>query len=54
MKRITGLKKAELIELMLAEDEKDKDAGKDVEPKPILRGMKEPAFSAEATELSAK
>ena len=29
MKRVTGLKKAELIELMLAEDEKDKEAGKD-------------------------
>lgn len=54
MKRITGLKKAELIELMLAEDEKDKDAGKDVEPKPILRGMKEPAFSAEANRTERK
>lgn len=46
MKRISGLKKAELIELMLAEDEKDKEAGKDVEPKPVLRGMKEPSFAA--------
>lgn len=45
MKRISGLKKAELIELMLAEDEKDKEAGKDVEPKPVLRGMKEPSFA---------
>lgn len=56
MKRVTGLKKAELIELMLAEDEKDKEAGKDVEPKPILRGMKEPTFVAEAnrTERKAK
>ncbi|MDE5698203.1 MAG: transcription termination factor Rho, partial [Lachnospiraceae bacterium] len=44
MKRISGLKKAELIELMLTEDEKDKEAGKDVEPKPVLRGMKEPSF----------
>ena len=45
MKRIRGLKKAELIELMLAEDEKDKEAGRDVEPKPVLRGMKEPSFA---------
>ncbi|MCI8900147.1 MAG: transcription termination factor Rho [Lachnospiraceae bacterium] len=45
MKRISGLKKAELIELMLAEDEKDKEAGRDVEPKPVLRGMKEPSFA---------
>lgn len=45
MKRTSGLKKAELIELMLAEDEKDKEAGKDVEPKPVLRGMKEPSFA---------
>ncbi|MCM1183537.1 MAG: transcription termination factor Rho [Roseburia sp.] len=42
LKAITGLKKAELIELMLAEDEKDKAAGKDVEPKPVLRGPREP------------
>ena len=27
MKRVTGLKKAELIELMLAEDEKDEGGG---------------------------
>ena len=46
MKRISGLKKAELIEMMLTEDEKDKEAGKDVEPKPVLRGMKEPSFAA--------
>lgn len=44
MKRISGLKKAELIELMIEEDEKDKAAGKDVEPKPVLRGMKEPSY----------
>lgn len=48
LKRISGLKKAELIDLMLAEDEKDKEAGKDVEPKPVLRGMKEPSFSTAA------
>ena len=48
MKRISGLKKAELVELMLEEDEKDKEAGKDVEPKPVLRGMKEPSFATAA------
>ncbi len=37
IKGTTGLKKAELVELMLAEDEKDKAAGKDVAPKPVLR-----------------
>lgn len=42
MKGATGLKKADLIELMLAEDEKDKAAGKDVEPKPVLRAPGEP------------
>lgn len=47
MKRISGLKKAELIELMLNEDEKDKAEGRDVEPKPVLRGMREPSFAAQ-------
>lgn len=47
MKRISGLKKAELIELMLDEDEKDKAEGRDVEPKPVLRGMREPSFAAQ-------
>lgn len=37
IKGTTALKKAELVELMLVEDEKDKAAGKDVEPKPVLR-----------------
>ena len=32
IKGTSGLKKAQLVELMLAEDEKDKAAGKDVEP----------------------
>ncbi len=49
MKRISSLKKSELIELMLNEDDKDKAAGKDVEPKPILRGMKEPSYAAAAS-----
>lgn len=39
IKGTTGLKKAELVEVMLAEDEKDKAAGKDVEPKPVLRSQ---------------
>ena len=47
MKRISGLKKAELIELMLNEDEKDKAEGRDVEPKPVLRGMREPSFAVQ-------
>lgn len=42
LKGITAMKKADLVELMLAEDEKDKAAGKNVEPKPVLRGPKEP------------
>ena len=37
IKGTSGLKKAQLVELMLAEDEKDKAAGKDVEPRPVLR-----------------
>ncbi len=45
LKGTSSMKKAELIELMLAEDEKDKEAGRDVEPKPVLRGMKEPSFA---------
>ena len=47
MKRISGLKKAELIELMLNEDEKDKAECRDVEPKPVLRGMREPSFAVQ-------
>ena len=42
MKGVTTMKKADLIELMLAEDEKDKAAGRDVTPKPVLRGPREP------------
>ena len=37
IKGTSGLKKAQLVELMLAEDEKDRAAGKDVEPRPVLR-----------------
>lgn len=37
IKGTTGMKKADLIEAMLAEDEKDKAAGKDVEPRAVLR-----------------
>ena len=42
IKGTTGLKKEELIELMLTEDEKDKAAGKDVAPRPVLRAPGEP------------
>ncbi len=41
LKGITGLKKADLVELMLAEDEKDKAAGKNIAPKPVIRVAKE-------------
>lgn len=37
MKGASSMKKADLVELMLAEDEKDKAEGKDVTPKPVLR-----------------
>lgn len=36
MKGVSTMKKAELIEAMLKQDEKDKSEGKDVEPKPVL------------------
>ncbi len=36
MKGVFTMKKAELIEAMLKQDEKDKSEGKDVEPKPVL------------------
>ena len=36
MKGVSTMKKAELIEAMLLQDEKDKSEGKDVEPKPVL------------------
>ncbi len=41
MKGITALKKADLVELMLQEDEKDKAEGKAVEPKAVIRGIKD-------------
>ncbi len=41
LKGISALKKADLIEHMLAADEKDKADGKDVEPKPVLKGIGE-------------
>ena len=37
IKGTPGLKKAELAEMMLTEDEKDTAAGKDVQPRPVLR-----------------
>jgi transcription termination factor Rho len=47
LKRTSALKKSELIELMLAEDEKDKAAGKDVEPRPVLKKVAEENTSAD-------
>jgi transcription termination factor Rho len=47
LKRTSALKKSELIELMLAEDEKDKAAGKDVEPRPVLKKTAEENTSAD-------
>ena len=41
LKGISALKKAELIAYMLEADEKDKADGKDVEPKPVLKGIGE-------------
>lgn len=37
IKNTSTMKKADLVEAMLAEDEKDKEKGKDIEPKPVLR-----------------
>ena len=37
IKGSSTMKKADLVEAMLAEDEKDKNAGKSIEPKPVLR-----------------
>ena len=39
IKGLTGLKKSELIEIMLKEDEKDKAQGKDVAPKSVIKNM---------------
>ena len=35
IKGSSTMKKADLVEAMLAEDEKDKNAGKSIEPKPV-------------------
>ena len=51
MKGISGMKKSDLIQMMLQEDEKDKAAGRDVEPKPVLRGMKEPSNTASSSNV---
>lgn len=51
MKGISGMKKSDLIQMMLQEDEKDKAAGRDVEPKPVLRGMKESSNTASSSNV---
>ena len=40
LKGTSTMKKSELVELMLAEDEKDKAAGKSVQPKPVVQVAK--------------
>lgn len=51
MKGISGMKKSDLIQMMLQEDEKDKAAGRNVEPKPVFRGMKEPSNTASSSNV---
>lgn len=41
LKGISTLKKAELVERMLEADDKDKADGKDIEPKPVLKGIRD-------------
>ena len=50
MKGVSTLKKADLIEAMLAEDEKDKAEGRDVEPKPVMTAPGEPRKNPEEVE----
>lgn len=50
LKGISTLKKSDLIERMLEADEKDKADGKDVEPKPVLKGIRDMEKSAERVE----
>ena len=50
LKGISTLKKAELIAHMLEADEKDKADGKDVEPRPVLKGIRDTEKPAERSE----
>lgn len=52
LKGTSAMKKAELVELMLAEDEKDKAAGKSVQPKSVV--ITKAADGAEKREVSVK
>ncbi|MGN1180214.1 MAG: transcription termination factor Rho [Suilimivivens sp.] len=52
LKGTSAMKKADLVELMLAEDEKDKAAGKSVQPKSIV--ITKPSDSAEKKEAPVK
>lgn len=53
--RVTGLKKADLVEAMLEEDQKDEEKGKIVEVKPVLSGTDNKAQEEEKypTELDS-
>ena len=50
MKGTSTMKKAELIDAMLAQDEADKAQGKDIEPKPVLNRPGEPKKDEQAEE----
>ena len=43
LKGTSAMKKADLVELMLAEDEKDKAEGKQIEPKGVMKKPERPA-----------
>ena len=43
LKGTSTMKKADLVELMLAEDEKDKAEGKQIEPKGVMKKPERPA-----------
>lgn len=53
LKGTSGMKKEDLIELMLAEDEKDKAMGKDVEPKSLVPADKLPVKASQDDNASA-
>jgi len=51
MKGVSTMKKSELVEAMLAQDERDKADGKDVEPKPVLSKPGAPKADAQEKEF---
>ncbi|MCD8038405.1 MAG: transcription termination factor Rho [Lachnospiraceae bacterium] len=54
LKGISTLKKAQLIDRMLEADEKDKAEGKDVEPKPVLKGIRDAGKSPDRGDNAAR